>query len=69
MGTRRRRLRGFGAEPGVEVGLTAGFSCEEARDSGSSIATNRYEVVSVSAKAGVGGEIDHISLREKAWSS
>lgn len=37
MGTRRRRLRGFGAESGVGVGLTAGFSCEEAWDLGSSI--------------------------------
>lgn len=43
MGTRRRLLRGFGAESGVEVGLTAGFSCEEARDFGSSM--RRLEVV------------------------
>jgi hypothetical protein len=44
MGTRRRLLRGFGAESGVEVGLLiAGFSCEEARDFGSSM--SRLEVV------------------------
>lgn len=43
MGTRRRRLRGFGAESGAEVGLTAGFSCEEARDLESSI--SRFQVV------------------------
>lgn len=71
MGTRRRLLRGFGAEAGVEVGLTAGFSCEEARDFGSSM--SRLEVVqadlgsdgqcwqfSQSAKAGVA---DSVGLR------
>lgn len=80
MGTRRRRLRGFGAESGVELGLTAGFSCEEARDLGSSI--RRFEVVQADLGSDgqcwqsrslprplsdLGGEIDHISPTKKGW--